>query len=167
MGTPMALAGITTEHRIRRLRWGLFPGGIRPSGTKLVSSMLKANLYKPLGFLFLALGIAGIALPVLPSTPFILLAAWFFARSSERWHRRLLQSELFGPMILNWERERCISCRTKIVALCSMALAGSASIFWALQDPRLQLATGLLMTLGCATILLLKTCPAADKDSPL
>ena len=62
------------------------------------------GFYKPLGFLFLALGLLEMTCRVLPSTPFILLAAWFFARSSEYWHRRLLDSQLFGPMILNWER---------------------------------------------------------------
>ncbi len=123
------------------------------------------GFYKPLGFLFLALGLLGIALPVLPSTPFILLAAWFFARSSEYWHRRLLDSQLFGPMILNWERNRCISCRTKVVAIVSMTLAGAGSIVFALEDYRLRLATGALMAVGCATILLLRTCgPAPAQD---
>ncbi|MCB1699791.1 MAG: YbaN family protein [Halioglobus sp.] len=119
---------------------------------------MKTSFYKPLGLFFLALGIAGVALPILPSTPFILLAAWFFARSSERWHRRLLDSELFGPMIRNWERERCISCRTKAVALVSMLIGGGASILFALEDYRFRLATGLLMAIGCATILWLNTC---------
>lgn len=123
---------------------------------------MKTTIYKPLGFLFLALGVLGVFLPVLPSTPFILLAAWFFARSSERWHRRLLDSDLFGPMIRNWERSRCISCRTKVVALVSMLLAGGASILFALDDPRLRIATAVLMAVGCATVLLLKTCESPD-----
>lgn len=123
---------------------------------------MKSSFYKPLGFLFLTLGILGVALPVLPSTPFILLAAWFFARSSERWHRRLLESELFGPMIRNWEQNRCISRRTKVVAIGSMLIAGSASIVFALEDPGLRIATVVLMAVGCATILLLRTCEAPE-----
>ncbi|MCB1694739.1 MAG: YbaN family protein [Pseudomonadales bacterium] len=123
---------------------------------------MKKTLYKPLGMVFLALAVLGVVLPVLPSTPFVLLAAWFFARSSERWHRRLLDSELFGPMIRNWELDRCISRRTKAVALVSMLLAGSGSIIFALDDDRLRMATGLLMLVGCATILLLRTCQACD-----
>lgn len=124
---------------------------------------MRRSVYKPLGFLFLALGMAGVALPVLPSTPFVLLAAWFFARSSERWHAWLLGSELFGPMIRNWESNRCLSCRTKVVALVSMLVAGGASVVFALEDNRLRIATGLLMLVGCCTILLLKTCqPAQD-----
>lgn len=120
---------------------------------------MKSSLLKPLGFLFLALGILGVALPILPSTPFILLSAWFFARSSERWHARLLDSELFGPMIRNWESQRCITCRAKLVAVCSMLVAGGASIGFALEDNRLRIATALLMAVGCATIALIRTCP--------
>ena len=96
---------------------------------------MKRTLYKPLGLFFLALGVVGIVLPILPSTPFVLLAAWFFAQSSPRWHRKLLDSELFGPMINNWERNRCISRRTKLVGLGAMGVAGSASIAFAIDDP--------------------------------
>lgn len=119
---------------------------------------MRRSVYKPLGFMFLALGVAGVALPILPSTPFVLLAAWFFARSSERWHAWLLDSELFGPMIRNWESQRCLSCRTKAVALVSMLVAGGASVVFALEDNRLRIATALLMLVGCCTILLLRTC---------
>lgn len=125
---------------------------------------MKKSVYKPLGFLFLALGLLGIPLPVLPSTPFILLAAWFFARSSPRWHQWLLDSELFGPMLRNWEANRCMSCRTKAVALATMALAGGASIAFALSDPRAQLLTGALLLVGGATVLSIDTC-TGERDA--
>jgi uncharacterized membrane protein YbaN (DUF454 family) len=124
-----------------------------------VGLKLKHTVYKPLGFLFLSLGVVGLFLPILPSTPFVLLAAWFFAQSSEKWHRRLLDSELFGPMIRDWETNRCISFRTKIVGLTAMAAAGSISIFFALDDPILKMATAFLIAIGAVTLLLLKTCP--------
>jgi uncharacterized membrane protein YbaN (DUF454 family) len=119
---------------------------------------LKRTVYKPLGFVFLFLGLLGIPLPVLPSTPFILLSAWFFARSSEKWHRWLLQSDLFGPMIHNWEQQRCISRRTKTVALVAMALAGGASMLFAMEDLRWRAATLVLLAIGCATVLSIRTC---------
>jgi uncharacterized membrane protein YbaN (DUF454 family) len=125
---------------------------------------VKKSVYQPLGFLFLALGLLGIPLPVLPSTPFILLSAWFFARSSPRWHQWLLDSELFGPMLRNWENNRCISCRTKIVALATMALAGGASIVFALSDPRLQVLTGALLLVGGVTVLSIDTC-TGERDA--
>ena len=123
---------------------------------------MKKTVYKPLGFLFLALGLLGIPLPILPSTPFILLAAWFFARSSEKWHTWLLSSNLFGPIIRNWEDKRCISCRTKLVAVITMLIAGGASIGLALDDATVRIVTGLLLAIGCITVLSIKTCPQTD-----
>ena len=125
---------------------------------------MKRTVYKPLGLIFLLLGVIGIVLPILPSTPFVLLAAWFFAQSSDKWHQKLLNSELFGPMIKNWETNRCISLRTKIAGLTAMGIAGSASIVFAINEPWLKILTGGLMATGATVLLLLKTCP--DCDSP-
>ena len=119
---------------------------------------MRRTLYKPLGFLFLALAGLGIVLPILPGTPFLLLSAWFFARSSERWHRWLLDSQLFGPMIHNWEQNHCISCRVKVVAMTSMTLAGGASILFAVEQLALKILGLTLMTIGAATVLRIKTC---------
>ena len=125
---------------------------------------MRRSIYKPLGITFLALGAVGLVLPVLPTTPFVLLAAWFFARSSEKWHQRLLESELFGPMIRNWEEKRCISRRTKLVGIGSMLLAGSASIVFALSNPWARLGTAILMTIGGITLLSIPTCPDESCD---
>jgi uncharacterized membrane protein YbaN (DUF454 family) len=119
---------------------------------------LKKTVYKPLGFVFLFLGLLGIPLPVLPSTPFILLSAWFFARSSEKWHQWLLQSELFGPMLHNWEEQRCMSRRSKTVALVAMMVAGGASVMFAMDDIRFRVATLTLILVGGATVMSIKTC---------
>jgi uncharacterized membrane protein YbaN (DUF454 family) len=120
---------------------------------------LKQQFYKPLGFLFLGLAILGVPLPVLPTTPFLLLAAWFFARSSDRWHQWLLANELFGPIIKNWEENRCIPRGTKVVALVSMACAGGASIIFAVDATWLRVTAALFMTAGCITVLSIPSCP--------
>ncbi len=122
---------------------------------------MKTVVYRVLGFLFLGLAILGIFLPVLPGTPFLLVSAWLFARSSERWHQWLLQSELFGPMIHNWEDNRCIARRTKMYAVGSMMVAGSATLAFALDTFPLRLITGSLMLVGAVIVLSLPTCPAA------
>jgi uncharacterized membrane protein YbaN (DUF454 family) len=119
---------------------------------------LHKPLYKLLGFLFVGIAGAGFVLPVLPGTPFLLLAAWFFANSSPKWHFWLLDSGLFGPVIRNWEVHRCISRRTKVVALSSMVVVGGASVVLAVSEPWLRLVALSLMGVGCVMVLSIKTC---------
>ena len=116
------------------------------------------NLFRLFGFVFLGLGALGIVLPLLPTTPFVLLSAACFARSSERWHRWLLANETFGPMIRNWEDNRCISCRVKTIGILTMVLVGGYSIFFAVESNGLKIAGGVLMLTGLTFILLIKTC---------
>ena len=118
---------------------------------------MKNSIYKLLGFIALGLAILGIPLPVLPTTPFLLLSAWFFARSSEKWHKWLLANNTFGPIIQNWEENRAISVRTKIVAISSMVIVGGTSLTFALDDIRLRIFAGLLMLAGCIFILSIKS----------
>ena len=120
---------------------------------------MKLTTYKALGFLFLGLAILGIVLPVLPTTPFLLLSAWFFARSSEKWHNWLLGNATFGPIIRNWETRRCINRRTKIVSIALMLGVGGTSIVFAVDDPRIKFVALALMAVGCVTLLSIKTCP--------
>ena len=119
---------------------------------------MKHHFYKPLGFLFLALAVLGVFLPILPGTPFLLLSAWFFARSSEKWHRILLEHELSGPMIRNWEQNRCITRRTKVVAIVTMLLAGGASVLFGVQQTWLKLLGIGLLTVGTTVVLRIRTC---------
>ena len=90
-----------------------------------------------LGAVSLILAIVGIVLPGLPTTPFLLLAAYGFSRSSNRIHDWLITHNVFGPLITNWEERGAISQRAKILALASMVAVFALSLFlnvplWAL-----------------------------------
>ena len=120
-------------------------------------------LYKFAGFLFVGLATLGVFLPLLPTTPFLLVAAGCFARSSEKWHRWLLSNRVFGPMIKHWEETRSISYSTKIVALLSMGIFGGYSLVFALTDPIFRLLGVALMAIGLYSVLRLKVSePASD-----
>ena len=75
------------------------------------------------GALALLLGVLGIFLPLLPTTPFVLLAAWCFSRGSTRCEAWLLQHRLFGPMVRDWRARRAIPLRAKQFASVMMALS--------------------------------------------
>lgn len=80
------------------------------------------------GIAALALGILGIALPILPTTPFILLAAGCFARSSLQFHAWLLRQPLAGPMIHEWQTHRSMPRRAKRAGFILMAVSFGSSI---------------------------------------
>jgi len=73
-----------------------------------------------LGSLSLALGLIGIFLPLLPTTPFLLLAAACYCRGSEKMHTWLIEHRLFGKYIKDYEEERGIRKKAKITAIITM-----------------------------------------------
>lgn len=81
------------------------------------------------GWSAVLLGTIGVFLPVLPTTPFLILATSCFAKSSERFHRWLLSSPLFGPIIRDWEEKHSVSPTVKRWAMCVVVLTFSISIY--------------------------------------
>ncbi|HEY5681299.1 MAG TPA: YbaN family protein [Pseudomonadales bacterium] len=80
------------------------------------------------GWLSLALGIAGIPLPLLPTTPFLLLAAFCFAEGSDRLHDWLVNHVHFGPPIRRWREHRAVSRRTKWMGSLSLLAVLAVSL---------------------------------------
>ena len=99
----------------------------------------------------------GIALPLLPTTPFLLLAAFAFARSSDRWHAWLLGHRVFGPIIDDWRRHRAIDRRTKIVSVVSMA--GVFVVSLVLDVGAVVLAVQAVVLTASATFVLSRPAP--------
>lgn len=118
--------------------------------------------FKYLGFLFVLIGSVGIVLPLLPTTPFLLLAAGCFSRSSPRWHAWLLSSRVLGPVIFRWEQQRCVSCKTKFVALASMLLMGGYTLFYTVVSPVFMLFGSGFILIGAVIVMSLSIC---DKRS--
>lgn len=116
-------------------------------------------LYKILGFLFVGLGIIGIYLPLLPTTPFLLLAAACFARSSERCHQWLLNNPTFGPIVRNWEERRCISRRSKITALSCNLIFGGYAVIFALENIYLRVFGAAIIAFGFIYVARIDICP--------
>ena len=73
-----------------------------------------------LGLLSLGLAALGVVLPLLPTTPLVILAAFAFARSSPRLHQWLSNNRVFGPIIADWQATGAIAPRYKAIALCMM-----------------------------------------------
>jgi len=80
-------------------------------------------LWLSLGVTSVALGAVGVVLPLLPTVPFMLLAAFCFARSSDRLHDWLINHPQFGPSIEDWRRSGAIQRRVKLYATASIAVA--------------------------------------------
>ncbi|MEM7522917.1 MAG: YbaN family protein [Pseudomonadota bacterium] len=90
-----------------------------------------------IGCLCVGLAFIGVVLPLLPTVPFLLLAAFCFARSSDRFHDWLLAHRTFGPLIADWRASGAIRRRAKWLATLSVAAAFGISLalglkFWVL-----------------------------------
>lgn len=102
-----------------------------------------------LGTLKLAVGIVGIFLPVLPTTPFLLLAAAAYARGSGRLYRWLLGNRLFGRYIRDWRTHRSIPVRMKVAIVAMIVIAAALSSYFGLQSTPLRAA---LIALGAVGV---------------
>lgn len=76
-----------------------------------------------LGWLLFGIGFIGVFVPVLPTTPLMLLSLWCFSRSSDRFHKWLYTHKLFGPPLQQWHEHRVIPLRAKLVAIFFMIVS--------------------------------------------
>lgn len=109
--------------------------------------------YILLGWMFFALGAVGVLIPVLPTTPFMILALWAFAKSSSRFHHWLYNHHFFGPPLQLWAQYHIIPRIAKIMAISVMALSMVYLLLFTSVDLWLKISASLLMFYGAFFIL--------------
>jgi uncharacterized membrane protein YbaN (DUF454 family) len=132
---------------------------MKPSPPK--HDTLKRNLLIAAGFACLLLGAVGIFLPVLPTTPFLLLAAGLFLRSSNRLYQWITHHRVFGTFIRNYRLYRAVPLRTKVIGLVLLWLTIGYSIIWAVHTWWLRGLLFLVAAAVSAHILHMKTLTSA------
>ena len=131
-----------------------------PDSATLHRSRVVRGLFWLAGSVSLALGLVGVVLPGLPTTPFVLLAAACYAKASPRLHGRLLNHRFMGPMVRDWEQHRSLTRRTKTVAQVSMvAMVGLSA--WGLRAQPVVL--GLLLVAAAIGVLVVARIPTRNR----
>lgn len=120
------------------------------------SPILRAAL-ATFGWLSVALGAIGVVVPGWPTTPWLLLAAYLFARSSPRFHRWLISHRLFGPTVRDIRAGRGLPARTKAFAITMTALFAGTSALLLAPTPLLGGTVAVAALIGIAAILRLPT----------
>jgi len=117
-----------------------------------------------LGNLLIGLGLIGMIIPVIPTTPFLLLAAVCFARSSPKFYNWLINNKLFGHHIRNYRQGRGIPLKQKIFAIAALWISAGFSAFYALPYFWIKI---MMLTAGIAGtffILKVKTFRPSEPD---
>lgn len=105
------------------------------------------------GWLCVAVGLVGVVVPGLPTTIFMIIAAWAFSRSSARFQRWLLEHPRFGPAVIAWRENGAIPPRAKLLALVTMASSLAFISFFVAHDWVLPAVVGAIMTAVAVYIL--------------
>lgn len=135
------------------------PNGFdRPPPPETVRTRIGRHVNFALGLIALTLGIIGAFLPLLPTTVFLIIAAWFFGRSSTRLEAWLLAHPRFGSTIIAWRREGAISAPAKAMACSGMAIGFAIFHFTARTSAAMEIAAAVLL-LACALYVLTRPRP--------
>ncbi len=115
--------------------------------------MMLKYLFITLGTICLGLGVIGVFVPVLPTTPFLLLSAAFYVRSSRRMYCWLLNHKLFGKFIRDFRESRSISLRNKFISISSMIIMIGLSVFVFVDELYTKIILVVLGIIGFTMIL--------------
>lgn len=127
--------------------------------TEPTSSRRWRPFYIALGYVCVGLAMAGTVLPVLPTTPFLLVALWAYFRSHPEKAQKLLDHPRWGPMLRDWHEQRAIPTRAKIAAVTVMALSWVV-VFFTAKGTWVPVIVGVIL---CCTALFVATRPAPKR----
>lgn len=119
-------------------------------------------LYISVGTLSLCLGLLGIVVPGLPTTPFLLLTAALYLRSSGKLYNWLISNRYTGPYILNYRKNKGLTVKGKIYAIVLQWVMISISLYWGIENQMIKYIVAAAGLLGSAIILLV--IPTARKS---
>ncbi|MFM8893685.1 MAG: YbaN family protein [Planctomycetia bacterium] len=128
-----------------------------------VSDPLRSLLYVAGGWLFVGLAVVGAVLPLVPSTPFLLLASWCFYRGSPRIHAWLHRSRHFGPMLDDWEYYHGVRRTTKRTAVLTILAVVATSLLLNSLPWWLRYVALAMVAVGLSVIW---TVPTLPDDAP-
>lgn len=123
---------------------------------------LKRGLFITIGFIMVGIGTLGIFLPVLPSTVFFLMAAYLFARSSEKFYIWLHENKLFGRQLKNYREGRGMSMKTKVVLIVLLWISILISVLFAVENYILKFILIVILFGVTFYLVRLKTGPAKN-----
>jgi hypothetical protein len=110
-------------------------------------------LFMALGFVCVGLGALGTFLPLLPTTPFMLVALWAFSRSSRRFHHWLYTHPRFGPRLREWNEHGIVPVKVKVSAISAMLVSLSIMVFVVRVKWQVAAASAALMLVGATYVL--------------
>ncbi len=123
-------------------------------------------VYFGIGWLFFGIGVLGAFVPVIPTTPLMIVALWAFSQSSERFQTWLYNHRVFGPPLQRWHKFRVISLRAKIAAVGAMAASLAYLMVFTVTPMPVLLATGGLMLFGIWYIVTKPSKVPATEEKP-
>ena len=133
----------------------------KPAGRlRLHVSPKRRYLYMLGGHVSVVLGLIGLLLPLIPTSPFMIAAACFYARSSERFYYLLLNNKYCGKEIRRWEERRCVARRVKIFFIAVLIVMFGGTIVFVVEPMQAQIIAALTAGVVVAAVSLLPVCEA-------
>lgn len=129
---------------------------------------MRKTIYVTIGFVSLALGILGIFIPGLPTTPFLLLTSWLFYKGSRRMHDALHRSRWLGKYIRRYESKQGVSLGSKLISVACMWAMISISAFYAFENWHVRILLFVLGIIGTVSIfIMVPTCRKTPETGPV